>query len=105
MSEAVTLAVYDLSRGMAMTMSRNILGEQIEGIWHTGIRVFGKEWFYGGGIQVLPEGVFELACFLPGRPQREEFLADHDPGPDRGQEQHEHDQFDDRVCLENEGNQ
>ena len=59
MSEAVTLAVYDLSNGMARVMSPQILGEQIEGIWHTGIRVFGKEWFFGGGIQVLPVGVFE----------------------------------------------
>ena len=40
-------------------MSQQILGEQIEGIWHTGIRVFGKEWFFGGGIQALPVGVFE----------------------------------------------
>ena len=59
MSEAVTLAVYDLSRGMAAAMSQQILGEQLDGIWHTGIRVFGKEWFFGGGIQVLPLGVFE----------------------------------------------
>ena len=48
---AVHLAVYDLSQGMAAMMSQNILGQRIDGIWHSGIRVFGKEWFFGGGVQ------------------------------------------------------
>jgi hypothetical protein len=55
----VQLAVYDLSRGMAGLMSQQILGQRIEGIWHTGIRVFNKEWYFGGGIQVSPIGFFE----------------------------------------------
>lgn len=54
----VQLAVYDLSRGMARAMSKAILGQQIEGIWHTGIVVFGKEYYFGGGIQVSPWGFF-----------------------------------------------
>jgi hypothetical protein len=30
-------------------------GKQIEGVWHTGIVVFGQEWFFGGGgIQSCP---------------------------------------------------
>ena len=62
---AVTLAVYDLTQGMAAIMSEGILGERIEGIWHTGIRAFGKEWFFGGGIQSLPIGVFEQTRGLP----------------------------------------
>ena len=49
MSEVV-LHVYDLSMGMARMLSLGILGKQIEGIWHTGIVVFGQEYFYGGGI-------------------------------------------------------
>lgn len=55
----VHLAVYDLSHGMAATMSQGILGERIDGIWHSGVRVFGKEWFFGGGVQIVPIGTFE----------------------------------------------
>ncbi|KAF4713487.1 hypothetical protein FOZ62_015975 [Perkinsus olseni] len=44
--------LYDLSQGMARQMSPMILGKQIEGIWHTGVVVFGLEYYYGGGICV-----------------------------------------------------
>jgi hypothetical protein len=54
----VELALYDLSRGMAFAMSQQILGQRIDGIWHTGIVVYGYEWFFGGGIQCLPYGAF-----------------------------------------------
>jgi len=47
----VELAVYDISMGMASQMSMAILGQQIEAIYHTGIIVYGKEFFFGGGIQ------------------------------------------------------
>ena len=33
-------------------MSRAYLGKQIDGIWHTAVFVFGKEYYYGGGICV-----------------------------------------------------
>ena len=33
----VQLHVYDLSQGMARAMSAQLLGKQIEGVWHTGI--------------------------------------------------------------------
>eukprot|EP00177_Eucheuma_denticulatum_P003931 GFKZ01007109.1.p1 GENE.GFKZ01007109.1~~GFKZ01007109.1.p1 ORF type:complete len:445 (-),score=56.15 GFKZ01007109.1:1609-2943(-) len=46
----VSLRVYDLSQGMARTMSPALLGKQIDGIWHTGIVVFGREYYFGGGI-------------------------------------------------------
>jgi hypothetical protein len=39
-------------------MSQAILGQRIDGIWHTGIVVFGYEYFFGGGIQKLPWGAF-----------------------------------------------
>ena len=48
----VRLAVYDLSQGMAKQFSMGFLGKQIDGIWHTGIIIWGKEYFFGGGIQV-----------------------------------------------------
>ena len=57
-SNRVYLAVYDLSRGMASAMSQGILGQRIDGIWHTGVVVFSCEYYFGGGIQVAPTGVF-----------------------------------------------
>jgi desumoylating isopeptidase 1 len=35
---------------MARQMSRQLLGKQIDGIWHTGIIVYQKEFYFGGGI-------------------------------------------------------
>lgn len=46
----VTLAVYDLSAGMAAQLSEVLIGRRVEGIWHTGIRVFGREFYFGEGI-------------------------------------------------------
>ncbi|CAM9687415.1 unnamed protein product [Pylaiella littoralis] len=54
----VQLALYDLSRGMAKAMSMAILGKQIDGIWHTGLIVYGKEYFFGGGLQSMPHEQF-----------------------------------------------
>lgn len=47
MGYRVELFIYDLSRGIAKTMSPTLLGKQIEGIWHTGIVAYGREYFYG----------------------------------------------------------
>eukprot|EP00904_Undaria_pinnatifida_P002594 jgi/Undpi1/12335/HiC_scaffold_5.g02011.m1 len=58
MAHRVQLALYDLSRGLAKTMSMAILGKQIDGIWHTGLIVYGKEYFFGGGLQSMPHDVF-----------------------------------------------
>ncbi|KAJ4893071.1 PPPDE putative thiol peptidase family protein [Raphanus sativus] len=52
----VTLNVYDLSRGLARQLSASFLGKVIEGVWHTGVVVYGSEYFFGGGIQHLPAG-------------------------------------------------
>ncbi|WVR03495.1 hypothetical protein IAU60_000486 [Kwoniella sp. DSM 27419] len=46
----VQLYVYDLSRGMAKSMSLMLTGKQIDGIWHTSVVAFGREVFYGQGI-------------------------------------------------------
>lgn len=53
---AVSLRIYDLSQGMARTMSPALLGKQIDGIWHTGIVVFSREYYFGGGICADPPG-------------------------------------------------
>lgn len=61
----VQLAVYDLSRGMAAAMSQQILGERIDAIYHTGIVVFSREYYFGGGVQVSPLGAFSQAHGIP----------------------------------------
>lgn len=52
----VTLNVYDLSQGLARQLSTTFLGKAIEAIWHTGVVVYGKEYYFGGGIQHSPAG-------------------------------------------------
>ncbi|CAN6304889.1 unnamed protein product [Urochloa humidicola] len=47
----VKLHIYDLSQGMARQLSTTILGKAIEGIWHTGVVVYGREYYFSGGIQ------------------------------------------------------
>ena len=50
----VQLAIYDLSQGMARSLSAQFLGPNhaIDVIPHTGILVFGKEYYFGGnGIE------------------------------------------------------
>lgn len=51
MSEPVELYLYDLSNGMAASMSVAMLGKYFEAIWHSSIVVFGEEIFFGQGIQ------------------------------------------------------
>ena len=51
MKSEIKVNIYDLSQGWAKNMSPIVLGKKIDGIWHTGILAFGKEYFYGGGIQ------------------------------------------------------
>mmetsp|Transcript_96791 Transcript_96791/g.216873 ORF Transcript_96791/g.216873 Transcript_96791/m.216873 type:complete len:405 (-) Transcript_96791:72-1286(-) len=41
--------VYDITQGMASRMSVALIGKQIDIIPHTGIVVFGKEYFFGSG--------------------------------------------------------
>ena len=33
----------------ALTDAHNLSGRQIDGIWHTGVHVFGREYYFGGG--------------------------------------------------------
>ncbi|KAK3021650.1 hypothetical protein RJ639_046374 [Escallonia herrerae] len=52
----VSLNVYDLSQGLARQLSMTFLGKAIEAIWHTGVVVYGNEYYFGGGIQHAPIG-------------------------------------------------
>ncbi|XP_022156073.1 desumoylating isopeptidase 1 isoform X2 [Momordica charantia] len=55
-SHRVVLNLYDLSRGLARQFSATLLGKPMEGIWHTGIVVYGNEYYYGAGIQQTLSG-------------------------------------------------
>ncbi|ORY25189.1 PPPDE putative peptidase domain-domain-containing protein [Naematelia encephala] len=52
----VELYVYDLSRGMAKSMSLMLTGKQIDGIWHTSVVAYGREVFFGQGIMEAKPG-------------------------------------------------
>ena len=56
----VKLAVYDLSHGLARSLSAQFLGpaHAIEIIPHTAILAFGREYYFGGGIQNCTHGEF-----------------------------------------------
>ena len=46
----VVYFIYDLSEGIAKGLSEIALGKEIEGIWHTSVYVYGREYYYAGGI-------------------------------------------------------
>ena len=46
---AVWLNWYDVSRGYAKWL-RSFLGQDLEGIWHTGVVAFGREYWFGGKV-------------------------------------------------------
>lgn len=52
----VELYVYDLSQGLARSMSMQFLGIQIDAVYHTAIVIEGIEYFYGAGIQSTRAG-------------------------------------------------
>ncbi|KAG5183284.1 PPPDE putative peptidase domain-containing protein [Tribonema minus] len=67
----VQLALYDLSRGLARSMSMALLGRQVDGIWHTGVIVYGKEYFFSGGIQAMKHEDF---CAMHGGFRPEQYI-------------------------------
>ena len=84
----VRLHLYDLSQGMARAMSAQLLGKQLDGVWHTGIVAFGQEFYFGGGIQCgtpghthfgRPMQVIDLGATHIPREVFDEFLVDIAP--------------------------
>ncbi|KAH8725875.1 PPPDE putative peptidase domain-containing protein [Phaeosphaeriaceae sp. PMI808] len=52
----VQLFVYDLSQGLARSMSQQFLGTQIDAVYHTSIVLGGIEYYFGQGIQTCRAG-------------------------------------------------
>ncbi|KAL5115519.1 hypothetical protein ACEQ8H_006582 [Pleosporales sp. CAS-2024a] len=52
----VELYVYDLSQGLARSMSRQLLGTQIDAVYHTSIVLSGIEYYFGQGVQTCRAG-------------------------------------------------
>lgn len=48
MSEPIILQIYDLSGGMAASLSQSLIGEYYPAVYHTGVVVYGVEYFFGG---------------------------------------------------------
>ncbi|XP_074036198.1 uncharacterized protein isoform X2 [Leptinotarsa decemlineata] len=72
MSTKVQLYIYDLSGGMASRISPMLLGKKIDGIWHTSIVVFGREYFFGSrGVESCNPGSTAL-----GQPLKVENLGE-----------------------------
>ncbi|VDO94116.1 unnamed protein product [Soboliphyme baturini] len=55
MPDNVILCIYDLSLGLARSLSASLLGTELRGIWHTSVVVYGGEYYYGdSGILCSP---------------------------------------------------
>ena len=48
--------LYDLSRGGAKMTSEALIGRIVEGVWHTGVVAYGREYFFtaNGVGSVIP---------------------------------------------------
>lgn len=66
----VHLLVYDLSRGLAKQMSLQLLGFQLDAVYHTSIKLRGLEYVYDGNIVAIPPGSSHL-----GQPMQELHLG------------------------------
>eukprot|EP00026_Physarum_polycephalum_P020049 Phypoly_transcript_22392.p1 GENE.Phypoly_transcript_22392~~Phypoly_transcript_22392.p1 ORF type:complete len:198 (-),score=26.28 Phypoly_transcript_22392:20-586(-) len=54
MEYIVKLNVYDVTQGMVKQMSKAFVGQQIDGIWHSSLVVYGKEYNFLGQISNTP---------------------------------------------------
>jgi len=81
----VSLHLYDLSRGLATLLSPWLLHQTVEGVWHTGLVVYGKEYYFGGDIYFdkpgatgfgVPQIVLTLGTTLRQRDELHTFVVD-----------------------------
>ncbi|CAK9047132.1 unnamed protein product [Durusdinium trenchii] len=81
----VHLHLYDLSRGLASMLGPVLLSKELEGVWHTGIVVYGKEYYFGGDIFYdtpantgfgTPRVVIPLGTTLRQRDELHAFIVD-----------------------------
>ena len=72
-SSTVSLYRYDLTQGMARSMGPMLIGRPLEGIWHTSIVVFGKEYYFDGGVGIMADANPGRTRF--GTPYRTEVLG------------------------------
>ncbi|KAL2259835.1 hypothetical protein VTK26DRAFT_6347 [Humicola hyalothermophila] len=66
----VHLLVYDLSRGLARQMSKDLLGFQLDAIYHTSIQLNGLEYVYDGNVVAIIPGSSHL-----GQPMQKMYLG------------------------------
>ena len=59
----VILHVYDLTKGMARTLAPAFLGIELEGVWHSGVVIFGSE-CTSGPCRLLCTGSHYLSFLL-----------------------------------------
>lgn len=81
----VTLHLYDISHGAAQKVSPWLVSKQLEGLWHSGICVFGKEYFFsrdtvfdeaGATSFGKPEKVLHLGTTLWRQSELHKFIVD-----------------------------
>jgi hypothetical protein len=60
----VHLLVYDLSGGMARQLSAQMLGFQLDAIYHTSIKLKGREYVYDGNVVSIIPGTSHLGSPL-----------------------------------------
>ncbi|KAF5832430.1 PPPDE putative peptidase domain-containing protein [Dunaliella salina] len=46
----------DLTNGLAQVIGPMLIGRPVEGVWHTSIVVRGREYFFGGGVNITRAG-------------------------------------------------
>lgn len=71
--ENVYLFQYDLTNGLARGLSLQLIGRQIDAVWHTSVVVFGREYYFGAGISEGMPGATQFGApherLLLGRTQ------------------------------------
>ena len=69
----VELAIYDLTMGMAKQMAAPLAGlldgKSVEMVPHTGVRVFGREIVYAGGVLSQPIATVEAGMGRKPKPR------------------------------------